>query len=222
MRSNSSFLLKEAHKLEQKSIDEDLLHEIEEILDNSSNKTKELFENEKDKILSLSTIEKICVKYRLRFLDAELFKGEIPDTATEELKRLENKYHTKFHDLRIIAPGEYFDLEYIDKDPILLTKIAPEKYLFIHKWGSDFSKWRKWKALPFRSVHTFFLSVLSLAVIAASLFALFMGTNETSIMDFLFATFHLTVSGSLFVLFIALAFSVYPTQLNWKSKFLDF
>ena len=39
-----------------------------------------------DRIFHMSDIKKICIDYRLRFLDFELFKGKVPDEAYKNLK----------------------------------------------------------------------------------------------------------------------------------------
>ena len=36
-----------------------------------------------DRIFHISDIKKICIDYRLRFLDFELFKGKVPDEADD-------------------------------------------------------------------------------------------------------------------------------------------
>ena len=39
-----------------------------------------------DRVFHISDIKKICIDYRLRFLDFELFKGKVPDEAYKNLK----------------------------------------------------------------------------------------------------------------------------------------
>ena len=41
---------------------------------------------ETDRIYHLETIKEICVDYRLRFLDAALFKSEFPEEAISEIR----------------------------------------------------------------------------------------------------------------------------------------
>ena len=129
----TSPILLEALSLEERQQQVQLLDEVNELLQSSTELHKELLKNEQYRIFSMETIEKICVRYRLRFLDLELFKGEVPEAARLELSALESRYRTRFRRLRIIAPGEFFELGYIDKDPILLAELSKDKYLFIHK-----------------------------------------------------------------------------------------
>ena len=41
------------------------------------------------RIYHLEQIKKICIDYRLRFLDATYFKGEIPPEAVSKIKQME-------------------------------------------------------------------------------------------------------------------------------------
>lgn len=215
--------MQEAHAFENMLREQELMTNVKSILAESASNYDFLLQEEADRIFSLPTIEKICVDYRLRFLKADLFKGTIPEEAYYEVEKLEAKYNTRFRSFRIIAPAEYFDLSYIDKDPIMLAELEPNKYMFIHKWGGEFNSWRKIKSYPFRTVRTALISIVFMAAVL-SLFIAAISTGITQIraIDFLFAVFHFTVGGTLFMTFIALAFSVYPSQMMWKSKHLDF
>ena len=73
-------------------------------------------------IFHSSTIKKICVKYRLRFLDSELFKGEYPQNITKIIRGLENKHNTKLKNFMIMAPSKLFKIKSPD-DPILFAPI---------------------------------------------------------------------------------------------------
>src|SRR5690606_5897121 len=44
---------------------------------------------QQDRIYNLNDIKRVCIKYRLRFLDTSYFKGEFPYEAISEIKKLE-------------------------------------------------------------------------------------------------------------------------------------
>ena len=46
------------------------------------------------KIYHLEDIKKLCIDYRLRFLDSHYFKGEIPEEAVSRIRDLENNHQT--------------------------------------------------------------------------------------------------------------------------------
>ena len=79
----------------------------------------------------IETIEKICTKYRLRFLESDLFKGDIPSEAIREVKRLESSLGMRFDRFSVIAPAERFDLKDSTKDPILMAELPNRQFYYI-------------------------------------------------------------------------------------------
>ncbi|MFY0712517.1 hypothetical protein J1D01_02480 [Seonamhaeicola sp. NFXS20] len=122
---------------------------------------------ETDRIFHISHIQSICITYRLRFLNSNLFKAEIPQEAINNIKQLEKVHQTTLSGFKIMAPSKLFKLENYD-DPLLFAPIGNGYYYLIHKWGNDLSVWRKWLMYPFRNLDTIIVS----AVVAAILIAL--------------------------------------------------
>ena len=158
----------------------------------------------------------------MRFLDAQLFKGEIPSEALDELQRIEGRYKTKLEPLRIIAPGRFFELEYEDKDPILLAQIEEDKFLFIYKWGSEMNVLRKLLAWPMQSVRHMIMTLGVLAGFTAIGIALMTESLMTvHPIEMAFGIFVIWGGFIMFTLFVCLAFNIFPTATNWNSRFLD-
>ncbi|MFL1013547.1 hypothetical protein [Flavisericum labens] len=122
---------------------------------------------EPHRIFHIDDIKKICIIYRLRFLDSELFKGAIPHQAISIIKQLEKDHHCKLGGFKMMAPSKLYRLENYD-DPLLFAPIGNGYYYLIHKWGNDLSVWRKWLMYPFRNLDTIIIST----VLAAFLLAL--------------------------------------------------
>lgn len=120
-----------------------------------------------DKIFHIEDIKKICVVYRLRFLDSHLFKAEIPNEAISKIKQLEKAHQCTLGGFKLMAPSKLFRLENYD-DPLLFAPMGNGYYYFIHKWGNDLSVWRKWLMYPFRNLDTLIVTT----VLAAFLLAL--------------------------------------------------
>ena len=53
-----------------------------------------------NKIYGVDEIKKICVDYRLRFLDGSYFKGEIPFEAISKIKALQKNQQTEIKGLK--------------------------------------------------------------------------------------------------------------------------
>ena len=91
-------------------------HTLSSKNDNSSNCLN--FEKmDSNKIFHEKTIQKICVDYRLRFLDTNYFKGEYPDELNYIISDIENNHNTSLKNYKIIAPSKLFKLRSPD-DPL--------------------------------------------------------------------------------------------------------
>lgn len=116
-------------------------------------------------VFSLTEIRNIAIRYRLRFLDSGLFKGDVPYEAISKLKEAERKYKVKFSEFKILAPASLFKLEDRNKDPLLFARVSEQEYLLIHKWGKDLSGFRRVLAFPLRTIRNFILTMLALSVL---------------------------------------------------------
>ena len=145
---------------------------------------------ETDRIFHLSHIQKICIDYRLRFLDSHLFKGAVPEETVSKIKQMEKDHDARLSGFKIAAPSKLFHLKNYD-DPLLFVPIGNEYYYLVHKWGNDISGWRKWQVLPVKNFGNFLVLLIAVSVLF-SLFALkflFTGTHTD---QFLLVTFLFT------------------------------
>ncbi|MGX1024451.1 hypothetical protein [Flavobacterium sp. CS20] len=133
------------------------------------------------RIYHISQIEKICVNYRLRFLNSNLFKGDLPQEAIQEIKRLNTEHHTELKGFKIIAPSKLFKLKNAD-DPILMASMGNDYYYFIHKWGDDLHPLRRFLVWPVKTLENFVFSMFALSLIITSLVpnGLFMNENSNT------------------------------------------
>ena len=149
--------------------DEDILKRIQ----NPTYKHQNLSSFSLENIFTSEQIKNIAIKYRLRFLDSKLFKGEIPYEAILKVKELEKKHKVKFSEFKILAPASLFKLEDRNKDPLLFASVSSPNgggqegaaFLLIHKWGNDLNGFRKVLAFPLRTIKNFVLTFLTLSLL---------------------------------------------------------
>tara|TARA_Y200000002_G_scaffold372597_1_gene370586 strand:+ start:879 stop:1583 length:705 start_codon:yes stop_codon:yes gene_type:complete len=152
-----------------------------------------------DKIFHIDSIKKLCINYRLRFLDTHLFKGDYPSELYSIIPDLEMAHKTKLENFKIIAPSKLFRLK-SKEDPLLFVPIGNGYYYLVYKWGRDLKSWRKLLVWPFKNINTLiftsiFLSLASTAIGSAlfndfsdtQLFVIFIFNIKT----FVFITFYL-------------------------------
>jgi len=141
---------------------------------------REKFEEEyKNKVFTESEIKAICIKYDLRFLNTEHFIGKIDGRVANELSKF-MKEHCPGNErgsFFIMGPGASFKLDAkkreprpVDDDPVLFYKLrnntignhheAETKYVYIHKWGKDFTIARRLRAIFFKNVFSMWFYTL--------------------------------------------------------------
>lgn len=133
-------------------------------------------------IYHLSDIERICIDYRLRFLNSAIFKGELPYEAISKIKHLEKTHNTSLKGFKIMAPAKMFKLKNAD-DPLLFAPIGNQYYYLIHSWGRDLHPLRKLMMWPFKDLENFiafvlFISLLLTALVPEGLFSREQTTSE--------------------------------------------
>lgn len=178
-----------------------------------------------ERIFTAAQIKKICTDYRLRFLDARYFKGEIPQEAIAKVKELQREQPpARLQGYKMIAPAAMFHLENKDKDPLLFVPLGNERYYLIHKWGQDLHPLRKILVWPLRNFKNLISTVAGLAALIVALIpsSVMMGPYDTTSLGlrviFFFYLF-LAFSG-LTALYGFSRIKNFNSQL-WDSKYMD-
>ena len=151
-----SILIKEnIRESDSKAYPNESCHKIQNYSDNKL----EFDKLETNRIVHINTIKKICIDYRLRFLDINFFKGEIPLEAIDKIKSLELEHNTKIDQFKIMAPSIMFRLKKTD-DPLLFTPLGNNYFYLIHKWGNDLKGLRRLRMWPFLSLKNLLFTLL--------------------------------------------------------------
>jgi len=219
------------------SSETDVLHQVYQILEkdqkNNSRirkglrKTQEVSHNpfifdqlETHRIFHIDQIQKICIDYRLRFLNSKYFKGKIPQAAVTEIKRLEKLHDTEIGGFKIMAPSKLFKLEDKD-DPLLFAPIGNGYYYLIHKWGNDLHPLRKLLVWPFKNIVNLTLTTLAISYLVTLLVpnGLF-SKNDTSA-EFWMMFFFMFKSIAAIVIFYGFALGKNFNPVIWNSKYFN-
>lgn len=166
-------------------------------------------------------IKKLCVDYRLRFLDAHFFKGDFPEEAISKIRVLEKKHQLTLNGLKIIAPAKLLKLENAD-DPLLFAPMGNDYFYLIHKWGRDLHPLRKILMWPYKHfenlIFTIFLvSLLLTAITPIQFFTKGVAENQEYLLLFLFM--FKAVGGT--VLFYGFAKGKNFNTAIWDSKYYN-
>ena len=171
-----------------------------------------------NKIFHEQTIEKICVDYRLRFLDTNYFKGEYPDDLNRIVLNIENEHNTILKNFKIIAPSKLFKLRSPD-DPLLFAPMGNGYYYLIHKWGTDLHPLRRIKYWGVKNVENLGISIFLLSLLSTILTKNLI-YGEANHVGYLFMLFLFYVKGYVGMLFLLGASSGKNfSQYSWLSKY---
>lgn len=173
---------------------------------------------DKDRIFHSKEIKKICIDYRLRFLDSKYFKGTYPQAALDEIKYLENKHKNTLEGFKIIAPSKMFVLEKAD-DPLLFAPIGNGYFYLIHKWGNDLHPLRKLLMWPYKSFENLIVLILLISMIATLLIPDGLFTKEQDFSQDMMVFFFMFKSIAAIVLFYGFALGKNFNTAIWNSKY---
>lgn len=177
-----------------------------------------------DRVFSLGTIKALCVKHRLRFLEAGLYKGEIPGHAVISIRDLERRAEGPVTSYMLMAPSVSFRLCDSEVDPLLFVPIGNDRFYLVDRWGNDLSMLRSVLYWPVRSPQTLAVSVFALALL---LTVLTPGTwlagpaGDPTVFQRGLLMFWMTMVLSGFTLFGWFAFFGQFSKDAWNSRFFN-
>lgn len=140
---------------------------------------------ESSNIFHLEDIKNICTIYRLRFLDSNFFKGEIPEEAISKVRSLETIHQTSLNNFKIVAPAKLLKLENAD-DPLLFAPMGNDYFYLIHKWGRDLHPFRKLLMWPFKTLDNLTITVVFMSILLTVLVPMHWFTTSPGIGNYIF------------------------------------
>jgi hypothetical protein len=173
-----------------------------------------------NRVYHIHQIKKICIDYRLRFLDATLFKGTFPVEAVDQIKAIEKAHDTELTDLKMMAPSKLFKLENAD-DPLLFAPMGNGYYYLIHQWGNDLHPLRKALVWPFKNLITMCITTLVLSFVLSLFVPLAVFTPNPTSSDFFLVYFFMFKSVAAIVIYYTFARGKNVSQAIWNSKYYN-
>ncbi len=225
-------------KIRAKRINEDsILAEVQSILEENELDRSKIVENllsstpskisnlkldllETERIYHISDIKKLCVTYRLRFLDSHYFKGDFPEEAVTKVRELENKHETELSNFKIVAPSKLLKLENAD-DPLLFSAIGNDYFYLIHKWGTDLHPLRKILMWPYKSFENLIITILFVSVIFTAITPMEMFTKNVTMQEYLLMYLFMFKAVAGIVLFYGFAKGKNFNTAIWDSKYYN-
>ena len=174
-----------------------------------------------NRLFHVDQIRKICIDYRLRFLDFNFFKGGVPDEAYTKLKEFELNHPDLDLNIKMMAPTKLFQLENYD-DPLMFVSLGNNYYYLIHKWGNDMSYFRKLFMWPFKNIYNIlvYIAIISLFFTTFVPDGIFFYKNNPEIQFFVVFLFMFKSLAAIFIYF-GFAMGKNFNENIWNSKFYN-
>ena len=171
-----------------------------------------------ENIFHIDQIKKVCIDYRLRFLDLAYFKGTLPESAEREIERLEKEHQTQLGDFKLMAPSVLFRLEKTD-DPLLFVPLGNQYYYLVHKWGNDLHPLRKVLMWPFKGIWHLLSLVLGISYLVTLITPMAIFTKSMDASAFWMLFFFMFKAIASVVLFYGFALGKNFNPAIWNSKY---
>ena len=174
-----------------------------------------------NRLFHVDQIRKICIDYRLRFLDFNFFKGGVPDEAYTKLKEFELNHPDLDLNIKMMAPTKLFQLENYD-DPLMFVSLGNNYYYLIHKWGNDMSYFRKMFMWPFKNIYNIlvYIAIISLFFTTFVPDGIFFYKNNPEIQFFVVFLFMFKSLAAIFIYF-GFAMGKNFNENIWNSKYYN-
>ncbi len=172
------------------------------------------------RIYHLDHIRKICIDYRLRFLDLKYFKPELPEEAQDEISRLEEEHQTQLKGLKIVAPSRLFKLADKD-DPLLFVPMGNQYFYLVHKWGDDLHPLRKMLVWPFKNIVNLMLLIVLGSYLLTTIVPDGLFSKAGSNTEFWIIFFFMFKSVAAVVIYYGFAMGKNFNPAIWNSKYFN-
>ena len=174
-----------------------------------------------NRLFHVDQIRKICIDYRLRFLDFNFFKGGVPDEAYTKLKEFELNHPDLDLNIKMMAPTKLFQLDNYD-DPLMFVSLGNNYYYMIHKWGNDMSYYRKLFMWPFKNIYNILIYIAIISLLFTSFVpdGIFFYKNNPEIQFFIVFLFMFKSLAAIFIYF-GFAMGKNFNENIWNSKFYN-
>ena len=208
------------NRLKTKSIDQHE-KELKDLINHLNINSFNSFDFEKldaNKIYSINTIKRVCIDYRLRFLDIKYFKNKLPNEVYQKINSLEKIHNTKVGDFKIMAPSALFRLEKTD-DPLLFVPLGNNYYYLVHKWGNDLHPFRKLSMWPFKNIWNLLFAILLFSFLVTEITPLTLFTKSPNTSSYWMLLFFMFKAIASVVLYFGFALGKNFNPAIWNNKY---
>jgi len=230
----------ELHKQKVKSFNNDdvIINEVNKLFSENIHNRKNVLTNlktyndtftflnedglDKNLLYSPKTLKKLCVKLRLKFLNSDTYKFDVPYEASLKIEHLNQLQGKDLQGFKIMGEKKSFFIKKNQSNFALFAPTVYGNYYLIHSWGTKLKWYKKLLAFPFRNFECLALSlVLWTLTVTLSLptFLITLDKSATYFCGYRIAVFfHLLIFFSGFTAYYLVGFNKPFSDSSWKDK----
>lgn len=159
------FIIEEVHKILAKS-----LFKEQNILNNLKNYNKSfalLDEETLDRslIFKPGELKAVCINLRLKFLDSQAYRFDVPYEAVLKIKHLNEVQKKDLDGFKIMGMAGAFRKQLPNANFALFAPTVMGNYYLVHHWGTKLKWYKKLMAFPLRNFEMLMITVISFVLI---------------------------------------------------------
>lgn len=165
-------------------------------------------------VYTIDHIKEMAIKYKLRFVNSVFYAGDFCNQLAPKIRTFcklhkitQNQVEQNFY---ILAPKEMLhllgDIKYnANIDPLMFYKIDDKHYRLVHKWGNDFTIFRKIVGFKWKNFWQYWL------------------TNTLTILPLVYLLLNVFVENVLTLSIYSIGLSVFVSHVIWnRNKIRNF
>jgi hypothetical protein len=176
----------------------------------------------KEQLFTHMEIKNICIRYRLRFVDSDMYTGEFPYESILKIKDLNELQRKDLNYFKVISTVDRLKHPFLDQDTLLFCETVYGNYYLIHRWGAALSARRKWNFFFLRNFETILLFTVLISAFLTLITPTKLMTNDPRAEFFsLYRSalfFHILIINTGFVVFYLFKKGIPFSSSCWDSK----
>ncbi|MDX2174271.1 MAG: hypothetical protein SFY56_14305 [Bacteroidota bacterium] len=173
-------------------------------------------------VFSPKTIKKICVKLRLKFLDIENYKQDLPFEADLKINNLNALQGKDLQSFKILTDEKSLKGKDLEGNYALFARTIYGNYYLIHSWGAKLKWYKKLAAFPLRNFECLALCLIIWTLIVTLSLPTFLITLDKSATYFcgyrIAVFFHLLIFFSGFTAYYIVGFKKPFSESSWRER----
>jgi hypothetical protein len=173
-------------------------------------------------VFTLAEIKEVAVNYRMKFLDSQLYRQDMPYAALMKIKQLNREHRKELRGFKLLSCPQSFRQGGCDKASLLFARTSYGNYYLLLRWGKKIEASRSLLYWPLRRFENLLMTVLTFTLCLTLSLPTWLITLDAKAEYWsgyrAAAFFHLLIFNLGFTAYITFAFSRNFSSSVWNRK----